>query len=254
MEFKVFKEAVAKQFERMQKHNLFRVSLDKDHLYDLYLNSFPPGTNEVFRVRREYECSCCRSFIRHVGDAVAIIDGKLESIWDIRVDVPAFQQVADALSKYAKSRAIEFPFLSKERNAGTERSVEALTAPIKKGEPSTITWNHFFVNIGAAFVTAGEEIGKTLGHKRADHDVLLKALNEFKLDAVNTVLDLIAQKAIYKGDEFLGIVTEFRKVMLEYSKLKTDEAREFFVWDKVGTGNRAKISRLCWLRCKFPNG
>jgi hypothetical protein len=77
MNFNTFKNAVAKQFERMQKHELFRVQVDKDTLWATYLSSFPSGTDTLFRERTEHDCSCCKQFIRAIGDTVAIVDGKL---------------------------------------------------------------------------------------------------------------------------------------------------------------------------------
>ena len=34
---------------------LFETDADKDRLWDIYLNSFPDGTNPIYKVRREYE-------------------------------------------------------------------------------------------------------------------------------------------------------------------------------------------------------
>ena len=49
--FIVFKEALQKHFAEMTKDvtHLFEVEVDKDELWNLYLDSFPAGTNEIYR-------------------------------------------------------------------------------------------------------------------------------------------------------------------------------------------------------------
>lgn len=53
--FMMFKKALQKHFDEMQKEatHLFEVNVDKDELWNTYLDSFPAGTNEIFRERRE---------------------------------------------------------------------------------------------------------------------------------------------------------------------------------------------------------
>ena len=83
MEFKMFKERLQKNFKEMEENDkLFTVELDKDELWNLYLDSFPKGTNKLFRQRREYDCSYCRHFIKSVGNIVAINNGIIKTIWD----------------------------------------------------------------------------------------------------------------------------------------------------------------------------
>lgn len=67
--FKDFVKAIQKNLQQMSKDSsrLFTVNVDTEELYNLYLDSFPAGTNEIYRERREYDCSCCRHFIRDVG-------------------------------------------------------------------------------------------------------------------------------------------------------------------------------------------
>ena len=77
MDFNLFKNAVAKQFATMMKHDLFVVDIEGDALWETYIQSFPAGTNPIYRERTEHDCSCCKSFIRAVGRVVALIDGKM---------------------------------------------------------------------------------------------------------------------------------------------------------------------------------
>ena len=52
----------------------FSVDVDRDELWEIYLNAFPAGTDDVFRVRAEHDCTCCRHFIRNLGAVVDIAD------------------------------------------------------------------------------------------------------------------------------------------------------------------------------------
>lgn len=63
-----FRNRLNENFNRLASENdyLFEVNLDKDELYNLYLNSFPKGTNPIFRERTEHDCSCCRHFIKNL--------------------------------------------------------------------------------------------------------------------------------------------------------------------------------------------
>ena len=150
MDFKIFKNAVAAQAERLMKHTLYRAKVEKDALWATYLDSFPPGTNEVFRKRAEYDCGCCKQFIRAVGDMIAVIDGKIESIWDVKMpDEPRFQPVADALAALVHSALIENAFLHYDTTAGTDKNFEEMVAGKTK---EIITWSHFFINLPSKYV------------------------------------------------------------------------------------------------------
>ena len=81
MNFRQLKTAVQRQFNDMKDEPLFRVDIDKDKIWELYLKSFPEGMNPMFRKRTEHDCSCCRAFIKNIGGLVAIKNGALVSIW-----------------------------------------------------------------------------------------------------------------------------------------------------------------------------
>ena len=61
MEFHKFHEKFQKNFTELIANatHLYEVEVDKDELWNLYLDSFPAGTNNIYRTRREYDCSCC---------------------------------------------------------------------------------------------------------------------------------------------------------------------------------------------------
>ena len=107
--FKDFVKAIQKNLQQMSKDSsrLFTVNVDTEELYNLYLDSFPAGTNEIYRERREYDCSCCRHFIRDVGNVVSIKNGELHTIWGInQVSYDKYNVVAAAQEDYVKKKAV----------------------------------------------------------------------------------------------------------------------------------------------------
>lgn len=230
--FHDIKAAVARQFQRMAGHDLFRVAVDKDTLWSTYLASFPEGTNPIYRKRAEHDCACCRQFVRAVGNVVAIIDGVLVSIWDIETDHNAYQAVARTMSALVRGAVIDNRFLSTERVAGTDRTFEEAVEGVK-------TWQHFFVNIPNGhrgeknFVCTGVEIGPRLSESRALHDVLLRSLNEITTPAIDAVLELIGQGSLYRGEEHLHAVQTFRDLKVQFNGIALPE-RDAFAWTKSG--------------------
>lgn len=223
-DFAIFKSAVAKRFAEMQKYPLFRVDLTKDNMWAKYLGSFPEGTNPVYRKRTEYDCSCCRHFIRDVGNVVAVRpDGTLMSIWAQPTFEPTFDIVSMAMDELVRSRPIDHPFMHYEREAGTDKNYEG------RGTDKVRVWNHFHVTIAPAFVGKKDAIPSILGKKRAGHDVLARSLNELTLDAIDTVLDLIGQGSLYRGDDHKSLVLKFRELHVQHAALP-DDKRDIFVW------------------------
>src|SRR5882672_3044308 len=230
LDFSKFKHAIDRQFDKMAKRDLFRTDVNKDQLWDKYLSSFPAGTNNIYRERSEYDCSCCRQFVKAVGNTVTIIDGKVVSIWDIEVDEPAYQAVADSMSQFVKAHKVTDVFLHPEKSAGTDKNFEDDNGKV-------ITWNHFHVDIpwgrnqGKNYYRVKKEIPTELGLKRADHDVFLRGLTELTQDSVDTVLDIIRQNSLYRGNEYRGNVKAFGTLKGAFDKLKTDQERDLFVWE-----------------------
>lgn len=231
MNFLSFKSAVAGKFAEMAKsNNLFVSSATKDLMWEIYLKSFPEGSDPIYRERSEHDCNCCKQFIRNVGNVVMIDDNnKITSIWDVIIEGEEnspYQVVANALSKYVTSCEIENVFLSEEKTAGTDKNYEEREGKIK-------TWNHFFVNIPNSFVVKPGEKASTLSDIRASRDVLFRGLSEITDDSLDTVLELISQNSLYRGEENEFAVKEFKKLKTKFSKLKTTEEKICFVWSCV---------------------
>ena len=229
--FKDFVKAIQKNLQQMSKNSsrLFTVNVDTEELYNLYLDSFPAGTNEIYRERREYDCICCRHFIRDIGNVVSIKNGELHTIWGINpVSDDKYNVVAAALDAYVKQKAVSGVFLKKEKRIGTPENREMLpTGKINKYE-------HFFVDLPEICIFKeyyGHTLEGDLSQFRDIRNVFKRSLDEISKEAVDTVLELIAQNSLYKGAEWKKQLAEFKNYQKEYGKL-TDEQKELWIWEK----------------------
>lgn len=220
MDFKVFAQAVENHFNKMAKKDLYTVTVDKNELWELYLASFPEGTNLIYKERTEYDCNCCKNFIRGVGAVVTIENNKLVSIWDITVG-EGFQPIADALAAFVKKQKIDTPFSFHSTTAGVKHTRQQLE------DKSIKTWNHFFCKIPKTYVDATPE---QLGGFKATKHVFERGLKEITKESLDIVLELIDQKSLYKGDEYKTSIQSFRKLKIEFDKITNEAEKDNFCW------------------------
>lgn len=232
MNFSNFRDAINQQFSVMANTFLFYVDMDKDVLWDMYLASFPEGSNPIYKERTEHDCQCCKQFIRNAGRVVSIVDGEMVSIWDVDVD-DKYQAVADAMSTLVKQHAIKGIYLSTEQYLGTEHNHQQL-------EDGTVKqWEHFHFKLDSRFVRSGDAIGTARGHAQADKEVLERTLKELSLDSAEIVLELIEQNSLYRGEEHKETVKLFIKLKEDFETLNMmSETQEFvdgFLWNTAST-------------------
>ena len=229
MEFKEFRNKIQEHFAEMTKEatHLFEVEVDKDEMWNTYLDSYPAGTNEIFRERREYDCSCCRQFIKGIGNAVAIKNNTVTTIWDLELDDEKFQPVADAMAAYIKSKPVNNIYLSQLEKIGTEYNFEQYEDGTMK------KWEHFQITLPNKFVDkSGRSIGDIQGGFRDTRNVFKRSLDEISEDSVMTVLELISQNSLYKGEEWKGVLIEFNRYKKEYDKLSCEREKELYAWEQ----------------------
>lgn len=227
MQFKNVKEKLANHFTTaLGNETLFEVQIDKDKLWDLYLDSFPEGTNPIYRVRRTYDCSCCRNFIKNIGGTVFIdADLNLHTIFEFDTKDPVFQPVMDVLDAYVKNRAISDVYLNDSRIIGTDKSRELCD------DGSVTTYEHFCVRLPDQCVAKRDEIGTLKGRYRDRRNVFKRSLEEISMEAIDIVLELISSNTLYKGEEWMTVIRLFKDIKAKYDVLP-NEKRERYAWRK----------------------
>lgn len=242
--FKEFRTLLQKHFDEMVKDGapLFITNADEDKLYDLYLDSFPAGTNPTFRKRREYDCSCCRRFVKNIGKLVSFMDGQMVTVWDFETKSDVYQPVVDALAAYVKTCAVVNPYyisrnMISDGKFGTEMNYE-----YDADHKAVRTWDHFAVEIPQRFIVNSYDVSTKMAEWRDSANVFKRSLEELTMNAVDTVLELIAQNSLYRGKEFEGLVRGFKSDKQVYDRLP-DEKKSSYVWMAPGGAsmNRLRI-------------
>lgn len=222
-EFKDFQKAITEQFALMQMYPLFKTNVSKDDMWDTYMGSFPAGTNNIYKERREYDCQCCKQFIRAAGNIVAIIDNNLVSIWDVTVP-DYYQVVANVMSALIRGARVRDIFLSAEPHLGTFQNVQVVE------DGPTITWSHFHIKVPDANQKRGDAIGSLLGEAVSNKNVFMRGIQELPLEVAQTVLELIEQGSLYRGDEHKSAVVSFIKHKKKCKKIKSAKELDNYCW------------------------
>lgn len=243
-DFKKFRALLQDHLNEMVKDGapLFITNADEDKLYDLYLDSFPAGTNSIFRKRRKYDCSYCRRFVKNIGKLVSFMDGQMVTVWDFDTKSDVYQPVVDALATYVKTCAVVNPYyvsrnMISDGKFGTEVNYE-----YDADHKAVHTWDHFAVEIPQRFIVNSCDVTTKMAEWRDSANVFKRSLEELTMDAVDTVLELIAQNSLYRGKEFESLVRGFKIDKRVYDRLP-DEKKSAYVWMAPGGAsmNRLRI-------------
>lgn len=215
-----FYRTVAESFQKMVKNNtnVFVANIDPDALWALYLASFPPGTDPIYKTRTEHDCGSCKNFIRHAGAVVVVKDGVVHTVWDKAHELAMmpYSIIASALGEAVRSAGIRdiFRVGKNESQFGAQS-----TRQLEKETEKVITWNHFYTGeIPKMFRVESPDADR--GNYRTTVQVFERGLVELTPDAVSTVLSLIESNALYRGDEHKRSVREFQKMQNEYLALE----------------------------------
>lgn len=229
MEFLEFNRMLQQNFKTLtaDSSHLFELDVDKEDLWNLYLDSFHVGTNKVFRKRREFDCSCCRQFVKSICNVAVIVNNEVKTIWDFETNDAIYQPVLNALSTYLKSRDVSGVYVSKLKKIGVKSSFEQLQSG------RIIEWSHFFIELPDRFVDkSSKSEGELKGFYKDTKNVFKRSLDEISEDSLLTVLELISQNSLYKGEEWRAILIEFLKYEKEYAKLQNDEDKDNYAWEQ----------------------
>lgn len=218
MEFrKGFEEAFSKLVS--DPKNLYVVDISSDELWDAYIESFP----EEEGIRQSFNCNACRSFIKHYGKIVKLDDNlNIVSAWNFETGAE-YQPAVQALKKAVESKIIYNIFVSPSRKLGLNQNVQVVEATQER-----IIRNHLYGELPRAFETTSEyNIPTVLSKYASQRGSLYRALNEISPAAITSVLELISEKNLYRGEEFKELLKSFQSLQNEYLALPTSKMHNY---------------------------
>ena len=210
--FEQFVADVNTRLSAMSKGELYVAGdgLDRDSIWLTFLDSFPAGTNPRFRERTEYDCSTCRGFIKNFGNVVEIHNGQVRSIWSgVSASDPVFSVVAAAMDEFVGTLPLSTIFRSAEAQYGTRT-----TRALRDGQVEV--WHHLYGRVEKRHRT--KDVGAARGTFDAAVQVFQRGLADLTQHALDTVVDLIDDNALYRGTEHRRAVTEFRSLQNQWTK------------------------------------
>ncbi len=232
--FEKIKSQVKVNFDKMSKNQtkLFQVTVDRDKIWDLYLLNFDEAT------RQEHNCNCCKSFFRQFASIVTIGKDNVKQtmfdniVWDD--DIEEYKKSIEAVRKYIHSLPISDIFLNDFDKLGTDKN---------KDSKREIVWKHYQIILPKELIFRNkDQIDTVKGTHRDNKNVLKRSLDELTIDAIDTIVELINQGSLYRGEEFKGMVGEFQKLKTQYSKVPND-LKDNFCWVKSNEISQA-LSRI----------
>lgn len=201
--FKPFAAAVAKQWDLMSQHELFRLDIDGNTVWEAYLAAFPEGTNPIFRKRPEHDGSYDRATIRRIGNVVSL-DGK--TIWDAPDLEYPYDVVTATIAELLHGRQITGIFRASKR----ETMIGRISSPEALPGGGVHTWNHFYASVADRHRV--ESPTEAMGEAATTVAVMRRGLAEIKPEALSAILEMIDGNVLYRGAEFRPAVAEFRKL------------------------------------------
>lgn len=215
------------------------VTANGEEIKKAYLDSFPEGTNQVYKERREYDCGNCLHYLQNFGGVVGVDnDTKLRfSVWDLIVerhdhiikDTHYYPSIL-ALRDLVREAPIQRLFLRKpdEVQVGCKVNHELYADPKDPLKNLTRDWFHFHGKVTGRHVhglsnSETESIDAALSKAGSHAAVLNRALAELTTDSLSTVKDLIENGALYRGEEMLPRVELFMSIKDAY-----DATNEFY--------------------------
>lgn len=229
---------------------LFRSEITGQQLWDLYLGSFKPEDNPIFRDPSSslHNCNNCNNFMRRYGNIVAIDkDNKIMSLFSIENVPDEYKASVATIDKvlckskisgvffetFAELNSLPYEHCTKNAEIfqlGVAKNFKMYTEEEAAKYKNTVTvgksyeFNHLHLFVPAAFVdTTGMSIERIIAFYRDKHDVFKRAMEEISLDTLQLVADLIKQGSLLDGDSHLPMVNNAIVLKKEWQEEKDKE-------------------------------
>lgn len=199
---------------------------DAPALFELYLNALPGD-------RQYHTCNACRHFIQRFGSLVTIDaqGSQHAALWPDAIHDGEYPYYADAIN--AVRSAVE-----RAKVIDVHHSAETVW-----GTPETGPWSHFAITAPLHLVHKGRIVQtgqpetpyQATAERRQDYQTMIKALQEFSIETIDSAVALLRTDALYRSEKCLGAAEWLRDVMTDRNATKDSRRRANLLWRAVAT-------------------
>lgn len=255
-------KAMNEHFKKMtQSHKpLYRVNCTGDELWSKYLEGFQP--DPIFRDPNssEHNCNMCKHFITHYGNIVSLNENNtFTSIFDFEIpqtEKEEYEKSILAMRELIHKSKVDNLFvvtrgsiarsnydtcpISNHQHLGLSKNVKRYTKEEAEKfgvvKPNQIVvFNHMYLAIPATYIKhTYESIATITTKEKAKKDSLEKSLNEFTIETIELIIDLIEQQSILNGESQLGKLRVFLELSKKYSQVP-EKQRNVWLWKQAQT-------------------
>lgn len=224
-----FEQKVKDKFDTLVEEGfvLFRTDVDKEILWDAYLNTLPSYDGG----RDHYNCNACRHFIqRYGGLAIIGADGIIRSaLWD-KDDFPYFfKPSAKKMKELVENANIMDVFKTDERTLGIPRTGE---------------WTHLSVKVPVGHSSINRDrlnnAGQMMAKSKEEFSLLGRTLAKYDIATIDQAINILESNALYRGDRYLGTVKWFKEIKEIRAALSGKKAKNF-LWLTIATTPESKL-------------
>jgi len=193
------------------------MAVTKDELWDAYISNIPEES------RQEYNCNCCKQFIKSYGNVAALVEGQILTLWGINIDNPVFKDSVKALQELVLNSEVHSLFISPTCKLGTDSNASM-------GEDGEVhIWHHFFLSLPQSAASVASQTTR---------NVFSRGMIELSAAAAVTVLGLIDSNELYRGAEVKHRVAKFIQHKRAYDSLTEAKSKSVFCWENYLEGGK----------------
>lgn len=238
--FDQIKKEVQERMAFINQHELFIMDVERDELYDLYIDSLPEEK------KQDHRCNCCRQFLRNYGHIVAIVEGRIETLWGFEIP-GVYEKVPEALEALLKSKSVKDYFVTKTIKLGTDFNHQ------QTGD-GVITWGHFYTKLPKERKNRSHKSeASIMGDLRSVKDVFKRSLDELTIESTETVLELIKENNLYRGEEHKSVLTTFLTDQKTY-RIMSALSRDLYTWVNTSKSGKIRNSAIGTLLINLSEG
>lgn len=208
---------------QMANKPLFKIDCDTDEMWQLYLDTLPQIKSKT---NLWHDCTACRRWFRKVANLVAVTsDCEIITLWSGET-IPEYQEVFLKLNEYLLShKQIKEAFFSSTHDIGIQTSF------VEDDDGDVSRHDHFYLVLPNRVVRDGVKVGQEKDKIATNRQVFEDSLNTISMSAIDTVLELIDDGNLYRGNEWHNNLKKFKGLKSQIINVPMEDLNNWY-WVK----------------------